>query len=101
MTNIDLNGVEEALALKAVRNDDIPVKQSSSPSRRTTRLHREYTEAELEELAKSDLDEKEKCTQCGEITYPMYENTGFTAPDPVHYELVGFKCPHCGHYQSC
>jgi acetone carboxylase gamma subunit len=35
------------------------------------------------------------CPTCGGYMEAIYDNVGFTAPDPVHYMLVGFKCHNC------
>lgn len=39
----------------------------------------------------------EICTQCGGLIKFEYENNGFQAPDPTHYEVSGGQCINCGH----
>lgn len=45
-------------------------------------------------------DETENCPNCGEPMIEIIENNGFTPPDPVHYDLVGFECTECGHRED-
>jgi len=36
------------------------------------------------------------CPICEIELEPVYENNGFTAPDPTHYEIAGYKpCQEC------
>lgn len=37
------------------------------------------------------------CPECMCLMTPVYENNGFQAPDPTHYEVVGVNCSNCGH----
>lgn len=39
----------------------------------------------------------EICTNCGGLIKPEYENNGFQAPDPEHWEITGGTCINCGH----
>lgn len=32
------------------------------------------------------------CGACGKLMSAVYENNGFTPPDPTHYEVVAVKC---------
>ncbi len=35
------------------------------------------------------------CGECERPLKPLFENNGFTAPDPEHIEIVGYeKCKH-------
>ena len=46
----------------------------------------------------TEIDEQETgiCNSCGNELEPIYENNGFTAPDPTHYEITGYKpCVEC------
>ncbi len=35
------------------------------------------------------------CAECERPLRPIFENNGFTAPDPEHFEIIGYeKCKH-------
>lgn len=36
------------------------------------------------------------CQYCGELLEPIYDNVGFTAPDPEKWEIVEYKPCTCG-----
>lgn len=41
------------------------------------------------------------CESCGEPREAIYENNGFTEPDPTHYEIVGYKpCANCAYVEE-
>jgi hypothetical protein len=48
----------------------------------------------VEEMEKDP--EWQICERCGARMIPVMENVGFTAPDPVKYEVTGYKCETCG-----
>jgi DNA-directed RNA polymerase subunit RPC12/RpoP len=38
-----------------------------------------------------------KCSKCGKVLTPIYENNGFIMPEGQEYpELTGYKCLACG-----
>lgn len=39
----------------------------------------------------------EHCPECGELLEFVWENNGFTAPDPEHWEITKVYCPECGY----
>ena len=39
----------------------------------------------------NDPEDFGKCSICGGELEPIYENVGFTPPDPTHYEITGYK----------
>jgi len=44
---------------------------------------------------KATPEEKGICSHCKSELEPIYENNGFTPPDPTHYEIVGYKSCKC------
>lgn len=44
-----------------------------------------------EKNIKFNKNDEAVCTECDELLKPIYENNGFTAPDPEHIEIVGYK----------
>jgi len=46
-------------------------------------------------------EENGLCENCGSELEPIYENNGFTAPDPTHYEVTGYKpCAECSYIEN-
>lgn len=45
------------------------------------------------------VDLKDVCPVCHGLLNPIYENNGFTAPDPTHYEVTGVKCSVCSYQE--
>lgn len=51
----------------------------------------------IKEAKKQGLPVETICPQCYCVMHPVYENNGFSAPDPEHVELTGYNCPCCGY----
>lgn len=41
------------------------------------------------------FDDIAYCRHCKEPMQPVWENNGFSEPDPVHYEVVGYEFCWC------
>lgn len=41
-----------------------------------------------------------RCETCGGMTTPVFDNLGYSEPDPTKMEIVGYKCGACGHEQK-
>lgn len=38
-----------------------------------------------------ELDAQWVCKHCKAPLYPVYDNNGFSEPDPTHYEVIGYE----------
>jgi len=49
------------------------------------------------ELYLANMKSLPKCSKCGKVLTPIYENNGFIMPEGQEYpELTGYKCLACG-----
>lgn len=48
----------------------------------------------------TEIQGLEACPECGDLLECIWENNGFTAPDPEHWEVVGVVCPSCGYEED-
>ena len=49
----------------------------------------------LEDKQDEKMRESGICPRCLQDLEPIYENNGFTAPDPEHHEITGYKQCEC------
>lgn len=46
-------------------------------------------------------DENGLCLKCGNSLEGIYENNGYTEPDPTHFEITGYKpCDQCYSFEN-
>jgi len=48
----------------------------------------------------SKTNGEDQCPECGSLMHVEWENTGFEAPDPTHWEIVGYQCQECGYRED-
>lgn len=47
-----------------------------------------------------DEEDLPHCPMCESIITPIYENVGFTAPDPEKIIFTGYECENCGYAET-